>query len=53
MPETTSHSSRVVVMLTAVTLIDFVHYGLVTLVGIAALATVWFAFYVVYRLHSD
>lgn len=53
MPETTSHEGRVVVMLTAVTLIDFLHYGLVTLVGIAALATVWFAFYVVYRLHSD
>ncbi|SDP79934.1 hypothetical protein SAMN04487905_109107 [Actinopolyspora xinjiangensis] len=40
-------------MLTPVTLIDFLHYGLVTLVGIAALATVWFAVYVVYRLHSD
>ncbi|GAA4858236.1 hypothetical protein GCM10023222_06500 [Saccharopolyspora cebuensis] len=36
-----------------VTLIDFLHYGLVTLVGIAALATIWFACYVVYRLHND
>lgn len=29
------------------------HYGLVTLVGLAAVATIWFAFYVVYRLFND
>ncbi len=40
-------------MLSGVTLIDFLHYGLVSLVGIAAIATLWFACYVVYRLHSD
>lgn len=34
-------------------LIDFLHYGLVTLVGLAAVATIWFAGYVVYRLYSD
>ncbi|MDR7302209.1 hypothetical protein JOF55_002390 [Haloactinomyces albus] len=34
-------------------LIDFLHYGLVSLVGIAALATLWFAFYVIYRLRQD
>ena len=33
--------------------IDFLHYGLVTLAGVAALATVWFAGYVVYRLYND
>jgi hypothetical protein len=33
--------------------IDFLHYGLVTLVGLAAVATIWFACYVVYRLFSD
>ena len=33
--------------------IDFLHWGLVSLVGIAALATLWFAFYVLYRLRSD
>lgn len=33
--------------------IDFLHYGLVTLVALAAIATMWFAGYVVYRLHSD
>lgn len=36
-----------------VDLIDFLHYGLVTLVGVAAVATVWFACYMIYRLHSD
>jgi hypothetical protein len=36
-----------------VELIDFLHYGLVTLVGLAAVATVWFACYVVYRLFND
>lgn len=41
------------VTLSCVTLIDFFHYGLVSLVGIAAVATLWFAFYVVHRLHSD
>lgn len=40
-------------MLSGMTLIDFLHYGLVSLVALAAIATVWFAFYVVYRLHSD
>lgn len=33
--------------------IDFLHWGLVSLVGIAALATIWFAVYVLYRLRSD
>ena len=33
--------------------IDFLHYGLVTLVALAAVATLWFAGYVVYRLHND
>ncbi len=41
------------VTLWCVTLIDFLHYGLVGLVGLAAVATLWFAFYVVHRLHSD
>lgn len=36
-----------------VELLDFLHYGLVTLVGIAAIATIWFAVYVVYRLYND
>lgn len=53
MPQATPHDARVVVMLSGMTLIDFLHYGLVSLVAIAAIATVWFAFYVVYRLHSD
>lgn len=34
-------------------LIDFLHYGLVTLVGLAAAATIWFACYMLYRLYSD
>lgn len=33
--------------------LDFMHYGLVTLVGVAAIATLWFACYVVYRLYND
>ena len=36
-----------------VELLDFLHYGLVTLVGVAAIATVWFAAYVMYRLYND
>lgn len=36
-----------------VELIDFLHYGLVTLVGLAAVATIVFGIYVVYRLYSD
>ena len=34
-------------------LISFLHYGLVTLVGLAAVATVWFACYVIFRLYRD
>jgi hypothetical protein len=36
-----------------VELLDFLHYGLVALVALAAIATIWFAAYVVYRLHND
>jgi hypothetical protein len=36
-----------------VELIDFLHYGLVTMVAIAAIATLWFAGYVVFRMHND
>jgi len=33
--------------------VDVVHYTLVGMVGLAALLTLWFAGYVVYRLHQD
>ncbi|GAB3675632.1 hypothetical protein [Saccharopolyspora tripterygii] len=53
MPHATVHRGVAVVILARVELLDFLHYGLVTLVGLAAVATVWFAFYVVYRLYND
>ncbi|GAA4853833.1 hypothetical protein GCM10025787_42140 [Saccharopolyspora rosea] len=36
-----------------VDLINALHYGLVVLLGVATVATIWFACYVVYRLYSD
>jgi hypothetical protein len=36
-----------------VELINALHYGLVSLVALAAVATLWFAGYVVYRLYND
>jgi hypothetical protein len=53
MPDATSRPAVAVGILLRVELISFLHYGLVSLVALAALATLWFAGYVVYRLHND
>lgn len=34
-------------------LIDFVHYGLVGMVALAAVAVLWFGGYVIYRLYRE
>jgi hypothetical protein len=36
-----------------VDLINFLHYGLISLLAVAVIAVVWFAGYVVYRLYND
>ncbi len=53
MPDATLHAAFAVVILWRVELIPFLHYGLVTLLGIATIAVLWFAGYVLYRLYSD
>jgi hypothetical protein len=36
-----------------VALIEFLHYGLVALLGVATIGVLWFAYYVVYRLFHN
>lgn len=53
MPDATLHGAAGGGYPLRVELIPFLHWGLVTMVGIAAVATLWFAGYVVWRLYSD
>ena len=34
-------------------IVDFLHYSLVGLLGLATVMVLWFAGYVVYRLYND
>lgn len=53
MPDATPHRGLAVVILLHVDLIAFLHYSLVGMLGLATIAVLWFAFYVVYRLYND